>query len=140
MCLASFKNFDLTTVSTSRGNIELPMREVQTDVDINLGKVFFLYAVISKVGFRTCFSRKVTKFPPDRISRFISLYLLKVSKVGDRSRGQPEGSLFNSYYTEVLGALLLSLYCWVLSKETSSTILKVFGMTRPGIEPMSSRP
>ena len=24
-----------------------------------------------------------------------------VSKVGDRSRGQPEGSLFNSYYTEV---------------------------------------
>ena len=25
----------------------------------------------------------------------------KVSKVGDRSRGRPEGSLFNSYYTEV---------------------------------------
>ena len=23
------------------------------------------------------------------------------SKVGDRSRGRPEGSLFNSYYTEV---------------------------------------
>ena len=23
------------------------------------------------------------------------------SKVGDRSRGQPEGSFFNSYYTEV---------------------------------------
>ena len=23
----------------------------------------------------------------------------KVSKVGDRSRGRPEGSLFNSYYT-----------------------------------------
>ena len=26
---------------------------------------------------------------------------IKVSKVGNRSRGQPEGSLFNSYYTEV---------------------------------------
>ena len=68
------------------------------------------------------------------------------SKVDDRSRGQPEGSLFNSYYTEVWGrALLLSLdcstlpliralYCWVLSKEASSTIFKVFDTTRPGIE------
>ena len=31
--------------------------------------------------------------------------------------------------------LIRTLYCWVLSKEASSTILKVFGMTRPGIEP-----
>ena len=31
-----------------------------------------------------------------------------------------------------------TLYCWVLRKEISSTILKVFGMTRPGIEPRSS--
>ena len=30
-----------------------------------------------------------------------------------------------------------TLYCWVLSKEVSSTIFKVFGMTRPGIEPRS---
>ena len=75
----------------------------------------------------------------------------KVSNVGDHSRGQPEGSLFNSYNTEVLGrALFLSLdcstlhsirtlHCWVLSMEVSSTILKVFGMTRPGIEPRSTR-
>ena len=68
-----------------------------------------------------------------------------------RCRGRPEGSLFNSYHTAVLGrALLLSLdcstlplirtlYCWELSKEVSSTILKVFGMTRPGIELRSSR-
>ena len=65
--------------------------------------------------------------------------------VGDRSWGLPEGSLFNSYYTEGW-ALLLSqvcstlplihtFHCWVLSKEVSSTIFKVFGMTRPGIEP-----
>ena len=56
-----------------------------------------------------------------------------------------EGSLFNSYYTKALGALLLSLdcstlplirslYCWLLSKEVSSTIFKVFRMTRPGTE------
>ena len=32
------------------------------------------------------------------------------------------------------------LYCWVLSKEVSSTIFKVFGMTQPGIEPKSPRP
>ena len=65
--------------------------------------------------------------------------------VGNHSREQPEGSLFNSYNTEVLGSALLSLdcstlpfihtlYCWVLSKEVSSTIFKVFGMTQPGIE------
>ena len=33
-----------------------------------------------------------------------------------------------------------SLYCWVLSKDVSSIIFKVFGMTRPGIEPRSPRP
>ena len=72
-------------------------------------------------------------------------------KVGDRSRWRPEGSLFNSYYSKVLErALLLSLdwstlhliralYCWELSKEVSSTIFKVFGMTPPGIEPGSPR-
>ena len=77
---------------------------------------------------------------------------MSISKVGDRSRGRPEGSLFNSYYTEMLErALLLSqdcsylpwiytLYCWVLSKEVSSTVLKVFGMTRPGIEARSHGP
>ena len=27
-----------------------------------------------------------------------------------------------------------TLYCWVLSKEVSNTIFKVFGMMRPGIE------
>ena len=31
--------------------------------------------------------------------------------------------------------LIHTLYCWMLSKEVSSTILKVFGMTWPGIEP-----
>ena len=32
------------------------------------------------------------------------------------------------------------LDCWVLSKEVSSTIFKVFGMTQPGIEPRSPGP
>ena len=66
--------------------------------------------------------------------------------------GDQNGSLFNSYHTEVLGrALLLSLdcstlrlictlYCWVLRKEVSSTIFKVFGMTWPGIEFRSPEP
>ena len=75
-----------------------------------------------------------------------------VSKVDDHSWGWPESSLFNSYYTEMLRrALLLSLdctslplkrtlYCRVLSKVVSRTILKVFDMTRPGIEPRSSGP
>ena len=34
---------------------------------------------------------------------------------------------------------LTTLYCWVLSKEVSSTISKVFGTTRPGIQPRSPR-
>ena len=71
------------------------------------------------------------------------------SKVGDRNQGRLEGSLFNSYNTEVSGrALFLSLdsstlplihtlYCWELSKEVSSTIFKVFGMSWPGIEARS---
>ena len=79
-----------------------------------------------------------------------SIFMLIIA--GVHSPGQPEGSLFNSYYTEVYGrALLLSLdcstlplihtlYCWVLSKEVSSTIFKVFGMTRPGIEARSPEP
>ena len=36
--------------------------------------------------------------------------------------------------------LIHTLYCWVLNKEVSSTIFKVFGMTRPGIEPWSPGP
>ena len=35
-------------------------------------------------------------------------------------------------------SLIHTLYCWVLSKEVSSTIFKVFGMMWPGIEPKSS--
>ena len=31
-------------------------------------------------------------------------------------------------------------YCWALSKQVSSTNFKVFGMTRPGIEPRSPVP
>ena len=65
---------------------------------------------------------------------------------------RPKGSFFNSYYTEVYGRVLLlsldystlplicTLYCWELSKVVSSTIFKVFGTTRPGIEPRSLRP
>ena len=69
------------------------------------------------------------------------------SKVGGRICGWPEGSLFDGYYTKVYGrALLHSLNCSTLlltltiSKEASSCIFWVFGMTRPGIEPRSPGP
>ena len=67
-------------------------------------------------------------------------------------KADPSGSLFNSYYTDVLGrALLLSLDCstlrlihtlewWVISKEASSTIFWVIVMIRVGIEPRSPCP
>ena len=86
-------------------------------------------------------------FPLLQVQRWLWVSKHYVSKVGGRSRGRPEGSLFNSHYTEVLERalylyldystlpLIRTLYCWVLSKEISSTIFKVLGMTRPGIEP-----
>ena len=42
------------------------------------------------------------------INEFV-LAPLDISKVDDLNRGLPEGSLFNSYYTEVLGKALLHL-------------------------------
>ena len=75
---------------------------------------------------------------------FCVFYNKKASKVGDLSRGWPEGSLLNSYYTEVLRrSLLLSLDCSTLPLIRTlncCTILKLFGMTRPGIEPRPPGP
>ena len=85
---------------------------------------------------------------------YFQIILLQISKskVGVRSRGHPDGSLFKSCYTEVMRRTLLlyldcstlplirALYWWVLSKAVSSTIFNVFGMTRPGIEPSSPGP
>ena len=71
------------------------------------------------------------------------------SKDGNHSRRWPEGSLFDSYYSKMALLLFLdcstlplihTLYCWVLSKEASSTIFWVFGMTQHGIEPRSPKP
>ena len=82
----------------------------------------------------------------------ICLKLCKISKVGDQSRGRPKGSLFKIYYTEVLGRaqllsldcstlpLIRTLWCWMLSKEVSSTVFKVFSMTQPGTKPRSPGP
>ena len=73
----------------------------------------------------------------------------KVSKVGDRSRGRFKAPFSIATTPRCRGgryspsldcstlSLIRTLYCWMLSKEVSSTIFKVFGMTRPGIEPWS---
>ena len=78
--------------------------------------------------------------------------ILLSSKFGVLNRGWLEGSLFNSYYPLMKERalllsldcstlpLILTLYCWVLSKEASITIFWVFGMTRPGVERWSPRP
>ena len=67
------------------------------------------------------------------------------SKICDLSRGWPEGSIYNSYYTEVLGRtllhsldcstlpLILSLYCWVLNKLAASTIFESLVWLDPGL-------
>ena len=77
-----------------------------------------------------------------------------IYKVGYRSRGRPEGSLFNSYYT--VGAISREggtpfprLLHFTLDPNLIMLSFKqdgfkyhfwVFGMTRPGIEPWSSGP
>ena len=74
------------------------------------------------------------------------------SKVGNHGQGQLEGFLFHNYYTTLRRRRghysfpwIAPLYPWsvpynnVLSKEASSTTFWVFAMTRPGIEPWSSR-
>ena len=53
-----------------------------------------------------------------------------------RCRGRAQ---FLSLYCSTL-PLIRTLYCWVLSKEVSSIIFKVFGLTRPGIETRSPGP
>ena len=112
----------------------------------NLGKTPFM----TRGTVTRKFEKKENKIQMTQKSKhekYSAFYILVL--VGELSRGRPEGSLFSRYYTKVLGrALLLSqdcsalplirtLYCWVLSKEVSSTIFKVFGMTRRGIEPRS---
>ena len=73
-------------------------------------------------------------------------YRLRVSKVGNNSQGRPEGSLFNrcrgGRYTF---ALIASLYPWYIphiaecqAKRYQVPFLKIFGMTRPGIEHIST--
>ena len=49
------------------------------------------------------------------------------------------GTLFFSMDCSTL-RLIFTLYCWVLSKEVSSTVFKVIGMTQPGIELRSPGP
>ena len=85
----------------------------------------------------------------DKDTNCLTIY---ISKVSDLSRGWPEGSFYNCYYTDVLGRalfhnqdcftlpLIITLLCWVLRKAVSSTIFWVFVMTQPGIEPQSSGP
>ena len=74
---------------------------------------------------------------------FISIYL-KLSKLADCSGGQPEGSLFSSYYTEGRAPLLTLdcfTYTWSIpynaeheAKRHQVRFFWVFGMTRPVIE------
>ena len=48
--------------------------------------------------------------------------------------------IFTSLYIYIYIYINIYILCWVLSKEASSTIFWVFGITRPGIEPRSPRP
>ena len=81
---------------------------------------------------------------------YIYIYIYKV-KLAIVVEGDPKSPFSIATTPKCRGALLLSLdpstfplirtlSCWVLSKEVSSTIFKVFGMKRPGIEPWSPGP
>ena len=84
----------------------------------------------------------------DDILQHFSYFVIKV-KIVTQVDGDPEGSLFHIYNTEVYRrallhfldrstlTLILTLKCWILSKVASSTLFGVFGMNWPGIEPRS---
>ena len=82
----------------------------------------------------------------EQIWVYVCVYIcVCILKVSDRSRGRSESSLFKVYGRALLLfldcstlPLILTLYFWVLSKEVSSTIFKVFGRTRTEIEPSFS--
>ena len=61
------------------------------------------------------------------VSQYIYIYIyIYIYKVGDRSREQPKGSLFNSYYTKVKRkALLISLGCSTFTHDAYFIILCV---------------
>ena len=60
--------------------------------------------------------------------------------------GDQKAPFFNSGWELLISMdcstlpLIRTLFCWVLSKEVSSTIFKAFGMTRTGMEPRSPGP
>ena len=82
---------------------------------------------------RYCLAKLMSSDRTKQICLWITIYIY-IYKLADRSRGQPEGFLFYSYYTNVLGRVLLlsldcstlplicTLWCWVLSKRASSNI------------------
>ena len=81
-----------------KGKVEQSRKSSSASAHTHLGVVAIekraLESPFTKVAnsiFYNCFLRIIISY----------LKLYKVSKVGDLIRGQPEGSLFNSYYTEV---------------------------------------
>ena len=79
------------------------------------------------------------------IYTFVRFIYIRWSKVGACSRGRPESSLFNSYYTEVLWKALLFPGLFHYTRDTYLIMLsvnqgginyhyRVFGMTRPRFE------
>ena len=158
-CLPSWKLYKLDepdthdTAGEARTNSSVmysygPPHMAKQKQDDQLERTYSSYVRIRDVVLKTC-QRRWMKGRSGEIGSGISVLADDESKVADRSRRRPEGTLINTFYKEVLGrALLLSLdcstlpsiralYCWVLSQEVSSTIFKVFGMTRPGIKPRS---
>ena len=121
---------------------------------------FIIFYLCSPMAWETGVQSQVESYPRRKKWYFIPPCLtLSIKRFGSRvkwsnpgNEGWSKGSLFNSYYIEVKRRVLLlsldcstlpsirTLYCWVLSKEVSSTIFKVFGMMRPGIEPWSPGP
>ena len=84
------------------------------DLKIGIEKMWWLKTIIVSVimgKIKKGTDKHITIYSPSKYKKFHFAELLiflgeyyqckKVSKVGDHSRGRPEGFLFNSYYTEV---------------------------------------
>ena len=111
----TFKRILGETVTKWAGQINGSDRVLHTQKALNLEsfhRIHFMYpghTVFIGVGAYLFAGNTITPtneaWHLERSCRFFEIYVMlyqvKVSKVGDLSRGWPEGSLFNSYYTKV---------------------------------------
>ena len=103
----------------------------------DIKNVFLYYVCVCKIQFNITFnSISVMLWRCLLVADIVLPYLNAISQA--HWYIIPPVTFYSRQWGDHPYVFYLSFKCRVLSKEASSTIFKVFGMTRPGIEPMTS--